>query len=77
MKMTTVKALESWEYLEIFDNDDNEVDGDTRLEMLRNYRDEGSMPQHWFAFGGLPHEIEDDPSTWGPRPTDIDWSGLD
>lgn len=69
-------SRDSWESLELQDNEGNEVKGALRIFALREFKEHGSMADVFFAETGALWETEC-PSTWGPKSKDdVDWTGF-
>jgi hypothetical protein len=67
----------NWHNLTVQDTEGNVVQGDRRITALREFHETGAMRDRIFSRMNLPHEVEDDCSTWGPQtPEDVDWAGF-
>lgn len=77
--ITVTSALIPWTELELFDRDNDPVtDEETIRTALDEFRRTGAIDGYFFARLGLPHEDDEDASTWGPEsPEAVDWAGFD
>lgn len=70
-------TMTRWTTLELVDGDGSDLTGGRRIAALREYRATSAINGVFFARTGLPHEREDDASTWGPQsPAHVDWTGF-
>ena len=67
-----------WSTLEVQDYAGRPVtDAAEVRRALAQLRWRGSMTDYFLAPVGEPHEVPEDPSTWGPAESEIDWTGLE
>ena len=67
-----------WSKLALFDLDNRPITDSERVRAaLEEFRRTGAMGGVFFERLGLPHEDEEDASTWGPEsPEHVDWTGF-
>jgi len=67
-----------WSELALFDLDNRPITDFERVRAaLEEFRRTGAMAGVFFERLGLPHEDEEDASTWGPEsPETVDWTGF-
>lgn len=67
-----------WSELRLFDRENRHItDPEQVQEALDEFRRTNSMNGVFFERLGLPHEDEEDASTWGPEsPEHVDWTGF-
>lgn len=67
-----------WSELALFGRDNQPItDPEEVREVLSEFRRTGAMNGVFFERLGLPHEDEEDASTWGPEaPEHVDWTGF-
>jgi hypothetical protein len=66
-----------WQNLIVQDTEGEELQDARRITALREFQETGAMRDRIFSRMNLPHEIEDDCSTWGPQsPGDVEWDGF-
>lgn len=67
-----------WQQLRLIDRDGDEItDADRIRAALEEFKRTGSINGVFFGRLGLPHEDEDDASTWGPAyPEAVNWTGF-
>ena len=67
-----------WSELALFGRDNQPINDPEQVqEALSEFRRTGAMNGVFFERLGLPHEDEEDASTWGPEsPEHVDWTGF-
>lgn len=67
-----------WSELALFGRDNQPINDEEQVrKALDEFRRTGAMNGVFFERLGLPHEDEEDASTWGPEsPEHVDWTGF-
>src|SRR5690606_24496118 len=73
-----LRLMIHWSELALFGRDNQPINDPEQVqEALSEFRRTGAMSGVFFERLGLPHEDEEDASTWGPEsPEHVDWTGF-
>lgn len=70
--------MTKWTELVLRDADGNELTGDAKNAKLMEFRKTDGMQEVFFERLGAAHEIDGDPSTYGPQcAEEVDWEGFE